>query len=172
MSTSAALKRYSPLWVTLHWLTAILIFAAIYFGLSSANSPTVEKASFLRWHMPIGVTVLVLTVIRLFIRWRTLRPAPATTGNALLDKAAEGVHHLLYLFALLLPLTGFGLSIAYNLAPSVFEGQGQIPADLNASLHGLLGRILALLVLIHVAAALYHQLIRRDNLLARMWYGK
>ncbi len=171
MSTATP-NRYSPLWVTLHWLTAILIFAAIYFGVSSADSPAAEKASFLRWHMPIGATIFVLTLIRLFVRWRAPRPAPATVGNALLDKIGEWVHYLLYAFALLLPFTGMGLSIAYNLPPAVFEGQGEIPAGLNAGLHGLFGWLLTLLLLLHIGAALYHQFIRRDNLLARMWYGK
>lgn len=171
MSTSTP-NRYSPLWVTLHWLTVILILAAIYLGLSSAGSPTAEKASFLRWHMPIGITVFVLTLIRLFVRWRTPRPAPATAGNALLDKIGEWVHYLLYAFALLLPFTGMGLSIIYNLPPAVFEGQGKIPAEMNPGLHGLFGWLFMLLLLLHIGAALYHQFIRRDNLLARMWYGK
>lgn len=61
-------KRYSPLWVTLHWLTVLLIFAAFYFGISSFQSPLSAKPDYLRWHMPIGITVLVLTLIRIVIR--------------------------------------------------------------------------------------------------------
>ncbi len=165
-------NRYSTLWVTLHWLTVILIFAAIYLGFSSVESSTAEKASFLRWHMPIGITVFVLTLIRLFVRWRTPRPAPTTAGNAFLDKIGEWVHYLLYAFALLMPFTGMGLSIIYNLPPAVFEGQAEIPPGLNAGLHGSFGWLLTLILLLHIGAALYHQFIRRDNLLARMWYGK
>ena len=37
--------------------------------------------------------------------------------------------------------------------------------------HGLAANILLLLIVLHVGAALYHQFIRRDNLIARMWYG-
>jgi cytochrome b561 len=78
---------------------------------------------------------------------------------------------LLYVFALLVPLSGLALSASFGLAPIVFGG-GTLPADLNAGLHGLLDPLLALLILLHIGAALYHQFILRDNLLARMWYGK
>lgn len=172
MSTQTTPNRYSPLWVTLHWLSALLVFAAFYFGLSSFGSATAAKAAFLRWHMPIGITVLVLTLVRLFLRWRTPRPAAASSGHPALDKLAEGVHHALYLFLLLVPASGLFLSIRYNLPPAVFEGQGKIPEDLQPLLHGVLNPLFMFLILLHILAALYHQFVRRDNLLARMWYGK
>lgn len=92
--------------------------------------------------------------------------------NAFLDKVGDWTHYLLYAFALLLPFTGLGLSATFNLAPVVFGGQGSLPADLNPMLHGLLDPLLALLILLHILAALYHQFVRRDNLLVRMWFGK
>ena len=172
MPKSSTLKRYSPLWVTIHWLVAILIFAAFYFGISSFQSPTEAKAAYLRFHMPIGITVLALMLVRLYLRWRTPRPEDATAGNAFFDMVARGVHHALYLFAFFMPLSGLALSARYGLPPIVFEGQGSMPADLNPALHGLFFFLFALLILLHIGAALYHQFIRKDNLLARMWYGK
>jgi cytochrome b561 len=47
-----------------------------------------------------------------------------------------------------------------------------MPANLNPGLHGLFFFLSALLILLHIGAALYHQFILKDNLLARMWYGK
>jgi cytochrome b561 len=170
MPTSSP-KRYSPLWVTIHWLVAILIFAAFYFGISSFESPTEAKAAYLRFHMPIGITVLALMLVRLYLRWRTPRPEDATAGNAFFDFIGKWTHYLLYAFALLLPLTGLALSASFGLAPLVFGG-GQLPAELTPGLHGLLDPLLALLILLHIGAALYHQFILKDNLLARMWYGK
>ena len=165
-------KRYSPLWVTLHWVIALLIFAAYYLGLSAQDIPLTEKVGILRWHMPLGITVLLLMLVRLFVRWRTPHPEAATAGNAVLDKIGDWTHYLLYIFAILMPLTGLFLSVTFNLAPVVFGGQGSLPRDLSPMLHGLIDPILALLVLLHILAALYHQFIRKDNLLARMWYGK
>jgi len=171
MSTQAP-KRYSPLWVTLHWVIALLIFATFYLGISTEDIPLTEEVGILRWHMPLGITVLLLMIVRFVVRLRTPRPEPVTVGNALLDKIGVGTHHLLYLFAFLVPLTGLVLSATFNLAPVVFGGEGSLPRDLSPMLHGLIDPILALLILLHILAALYHQFIRKDNLLARMWYGK
>ena len=172
MTQSSTPKRYSPLWVTIHWLVAILIFAAFYFGLSSFQSPTEAKAAFLRFHMPLGITILVLKLVRLYLRWRAPRPEDAKSGSAFLDVLGKGVHHALYLFAFLLPITGLALSARYGLPPIVFEGQGSIPSELTPALHGLLFPLFGLLILLHIGAALYHQFILRNNLLARMLYGK
>ncbi len=172
MPKSSTLKRYPPLWVTIHWLVALLFFVEIYLGLTSVGLPPEAKAPILRLHMPIGITVLLLMLVRLYLRWRTPRPEDATAGNAFLDGVARGVHHALYLLGFLMPLSGLALSARYGLPPIVFEGQGRMPADLNPGLHGLFFFLSALLILIHIAAALYHQFIRKDNLLARMWYGK
>ncbi len=171
MSTQAP-KRYSPLWVTLHWVIALLIFVTFYLGVSTKDIPLTEEVGILRWHMPLGITVLLLMLVRFVVRWRTPHPEPATVGNAFLDKIGEWTHYLLYLFAILMPLTGLFLSVTFKLAPVVFGGEGSLPRDLSPMLHGLIGPIFTLLILLHVLAALYHQFVRKDNLLARMWYGK
>ncbi|MGC8855302.1 MAG: cytochrome b [Anaerolineae bacterium] len=164
-------KRYSPLWVTIHWLVALLIFATFYFGISTEEASAATKVSLLKWHMPLGISVILLMLVRLYLRWRAPRPADATAGNAFFDFIGKWTHYLLYALALLVPLTGLVLSASNNLMPIVFGG-GEFPADLEAGLHGLLDPLLALLILLHIGAALYHQFILRDNLLARMWYGK
>ncbi len=165
-------KRYSPLWVTLHWVIALLIFITFYLGISTEDIALTEKVGILRWHMPLGITVLLLMIVRLVVRWRTPRPEPVTVGNAFLDKIGEWTHYLIYIFAILMSLTGIMLSVTYKLAPVVFGGEGSLPRDLSPMLHGLIDPILALLILLHILAALYHQFVRKDNLLARMWYGK
>ncbi len=82
-------KRYSPLWVTLHWVIALLIFATFYLGLSTQDIPLTEKVGILGWHMPLGITVLLLMLVRLFVRWRTPHPEAATAGNVVLDKIGD-----------------------------------------------------------------------------------
>ncbi|MEM4204381.1 MAG: cytochrome b/b6 domain-containing protein [Candidatus Methanomethylicaceae archaeon] len=163
--------RYSPLWVTLHWITALLIFVLLYLGFASVNSLIQAKPTFLRWHMPIGTTVLILTIVRLFVRLRTPRPETISSGNPVLDKVAEGIHHLLYLLLFLIPVSGLLLSLRYNLAAAVF-GTAPFPSSLQPFLHGILNFLLIFTLLIHILAALYHQFVRRDNLIGRMWYGK
>jgi cytochrome b561 len=78
------------------------------------------------------------------------------------------MHYLIHVFAILMPLTGLVLSMTFNLTPVVFGGQGSS----SPMLHGLINPIPALLILLHILAALYHQFIRKSNLLARIWFGK
>jgi cytochrome b561 len=171
MSTQAP-KRYSSLWVTLHWVIALLIFIAFYLGLSTQDISLTEKVGILRWHMPLGITILLLMLVRLVVRWRSPHPEPVTVGNSFLDRIGEWTHYLLYIFAILMPLTGLMLSLTFKIIPVVFGGQGSLPRDLSPMLHGLIYPIFAVLILLHILAALYHQFVRKDNLLARMWYGK
>ena len=172
MAETTPQKRYTPLMVTLHWLTAVLIFATLGLGIVMEELPGPEKVAWLRLHMPLGIATLLLLVARLVARWRSPLPAPANSDNPLLDKIAGVTHGLLYLLALLVPLTGMLLNIANNLSPVVFFGQGQYPAGLEPMLHGLLPKLMAGLLTLHIGAALWHQLFKKDALLSRMWFGK
>jgi len=72
-------------------------------------------------------------------------------------------------------VSGAGLGRAYDL-PGVLAGTAPMPDDLFVYPprigHGLLSNVMLALVALHVGAALYHQFVRKDNLLARMWFGK
>ena len=161
-------QRYSPLWVTLHWIIAILLLVVFSLGFATRYLPPENWAIYVRWHMPLGITVLLLMVVRIIIRARSPHPEPATTGNAILDKIGVLTHYLLYVLAILMPLTGMALSITYGLSPiksSLLANISWIPG-----LHRVIALALGLLILLHISAALYHQVIRKDNLMSRMWY--
>lgn len=163
-------KRYSTLWVSLHWATVLLLLAVFSLGFSTRFLPPPARLSVVRWHMPLGFSILLLMAVRIVVRWRSPRPEPASAGSPLLDKIGVLTHYLLYLFAILMPIAGLALASTYNLLP--FEvGPAAGVLTWFASLHRLIAPVLALLILLHILAAFYHQLIRKDNLLARMWYG-
>jgi cytochrome b561 len=88
---------------------------------------------------------------------------------------AKITHFLLYVGIFGMLLSGASMSTQAGLM-NVFNGQGSLPADFHIfpprGIHGMTFSILFLLILLHVGAALYHQFIRRDNLLGRMWFGK
>jgi cytochrome b561 len=169
-------RRYHPLHVTLHWLVAILVVLNLYIGkfiFPDQDYPEVAAAL----HMLAGISVLLLVVVRFIVRMSAARPADATTGNRLLDFLAKVVHYGLY--AMLLSITVIGVTFATasgRLARTLLgagPASGPPPEWVFAlrGLHGLAANILLLLIIMHVGAALYHQFIRRDNLIARMWYG-
>ena len=170
-------KRYHPLQVTLHWLTVALVFAAFIFGKYSSLLPNdASEIAPLRIHMMLGVTMLLLIIVRFITRMKVPRPAYASTGNAFLDGLGKFVHYALYLLVFLMAISGMSLSIQAGLPSIVFGGSGVLPTDFYdfaaRMLHGFIAPALFLLILLHVGAAFYHQLALKDNLLSRMWYGK
>lgn len=170
-------KRYAPALIFLHWLIAALIFLMLGMGFTrlGASPNDAAKVSVLRLHMPLGISILALMLVRLMVRFFSRKPAPATAGNPWLDKIGVLVHILLYVGAIGMGVSGLGISAQAGLAAIVFEGQGSLPADFSAFPpalgHGLTAFLLSGLILLHIGAALYHQFVRKDHLLARMGIG-
>ena len=184
-ATATKPKRYNPALVTLHWLIAILIFSTALLAMGAdeerggGGAPTIAGIPILGVHMILGVTILVLLVIRLVVRWRTQHPEWASTGNRFLDKVGEITHWALYLFTFGMTITGITLATqgnrlarTFGLASATQPGQFRPRGFSIGRFHGAIWFFLLLLVLLHIGAALYHQFILKDNLISRMWYGK
>lgn len=171
-------KRYHPAHVLIHWLTALIIFMLL--GVGKFVMPGVlptdpQKPLMLQTHAVIGGVLGLLVIVRLILRFRTSQPAPADAGNSFLNWVGKAVHILLYVLMIGMAFSGFGLFQQADL-PAVFSAAKPYPSNFFEYLprqgHGLFSWLLLLLVLLHIGAALYHQFIRKDNLLARMWFGK
>jgi cytochrome b561 len=169
--------RYHPGLVTLHWIVAIFVILDLYIGkfiFPDSNYPEIAA----RGHMLTGILVLLLVILRFVVRSRSARPAEATSGNRITDALAQIVHYGLYLDLLFITVLGIGFATLSGRFARAFLGAGPASGPpsqavfLLRGLHGLAANILLLLIVLHIAAAVYHQFIRRDNLLARMWYGK
>ena len=174
-------KRYNPALVSLHWIIAILIFSTFLLAGDSEGgaAATIAGIPTLGVHMILGITILVLLIIRFIVRWRTQHPDWATTGNRFLDKVGEITHWALYLFTFGMTVTGISLAMrgnrfarTFGLASAAPSGQFRPRGFSIGMFHGAIWFFLLLLILLHVGAALYHQFILKDNLLGRMWYGK
>ena len=165
-------SRYHPLLVVLHWLLAILILAARavgFFGLAAMPNADPAKIAVLRWHMAGGMLILALMLVRFVVRLLTAKPAPA-------NRLASIVHYGFYLLVVLMVGTGFATGLLAGLPEIVFAQSGApLPESFAAyptfQAHFWLATLLAALVVLHVVAALYHQLVRRDGLLRRMGFG-
>ena len=174
------MTRYHPALVALHWLIAVMILMGLFFGkavLVSMDNADPTKAEGLGGHMTIGIIVGVLLVVRLIVRIASEKPPHAATGNARLDRIGAATHWVLYALVALMVLSGLGTAFAGDLFPIVFGGSGDpIPETLTdlapRIAHGLVSNLLIVLLLLHVAAALYHQFVLRDGLFRRIWFGK
>jgi cytochrome b561 len=164
----------------LHWLMALLIVAMLFIGIGMVASVSGRHEWLLRIHKPLGIAILVLAVVRLAVRLRHPPPALPTDLPALQKLAAHASHWLLYLLMLAMPLVGWAMLSAGGY-PVMLGESLRLPAIFPTSpiafailrhLHTWLALLLFLTFLAHMAAALYHGLIRRDGVLASMTTGK
>ncbi len=173
------MTRYHPLLVALHWLIALLIIVALVFGnfrLAEMPNDDPEKLFALRAHMSIGIIVLFLMLFRLATRALSAKPPHASTGNALEDKLGVATHWLFYLLVFAMAGSGLTTAVMAGLPDIVFGGSGApLPEDFSIYpprvAHGIIATLIGLLLLLHIAAALYHQFVRKDGLFRRMWFG-
>lgn len=169
--------RYTTTAIVLHWLMALLIFAAFPLGMYMQElklSPV--KLQLYSYHKWIGVTLLLLALLR--VLWRTTHTPPALPGTMprwqLLGSGA--VHQLFYLLLLAVPLSGWLMSSAKGVQtvwfgilplPDLLEKDKAL-GNLLSSVHESLNYILLLLIVGHIAAALKHHYVDRDEVMARM----
>ena len=170
--------RYHGAAIALHWLIAVLIVGGFYLGWIMTDIPgfTPTKLKYFSWHKWIGVTVLMLAVAR--VLWRATHRAPALDDAtpAWQKAAAHAVHGLLYLLMLAIPVSGYlyssaaGIQVVYlGIVPlPTFIGPDPALKATLRTVHVLLNYTLLALVAMHVLAALKHQFVDRDGLLARM----
>jgi cytochrome b561 len=171
-------SRYHSLLVALHWILAVLIIAALALGaLVMVKIPNTDpmKIEALRSHMIGGTLILVLMLVRLFVRVRTEHPAPPSAGHPLLDRLAWASHRMLYVAVLALAISGLVMALQTGL-PGILFGGGTLPADFWVypirSVHYLISRVLMTVIALHIVGALYHTLLLRDGLLRRMLFGR
>lgn len=174
-----AVTRYDRIAIFLHWAIAFLIAIAFLLGLTVDDFPKAYKDAVVNAHSLLGLGVLLLTLIR--IGWRFGHPPPPAPQrvSAWMERLSKLAHALLYLLMLAVPL--IGLPTLFYRGRGLDFGLWQLPAFLARTpeifrplteLHELSAYALIGLAAGHVAAALYHQWILRDALIARMMPGR
>jgi cytochrome b561 len=169
--------RWGAVAQLLHWLIVALIIVQFSLALYADTLPLgSRKVGVLANHKSFGITILTLAIIRLAWRWLNPTPPLPATLKPYERRLARLTHALLYALLFLMPLSGWTMSSARGFPVSWF-GFMQLP-DLvpkNQTLyhalvttHGTLAVLLLLVVTLHVAAALKHHFVLRDNVLRRM----
>jgi cytochrome b561 len=182
------LPRYTTPAILLHWIIAVLMIGNLLVGLFFTKLPDDWIRPVLDTHKSTGITVLGLVLLR--ILWRLgHKPPPFAAGMALWEKAAAHIVHFgLYVFMLLMPLTGWLMDSAWKDAdthPMFFFGTFEWPRiayfqgltveqkdhwhDLFGAIHQYAGYLLFWVVVLHIAGALKHQFVDREPEFRRMW---
>lgn len=171
--------RYNTVSIILHWLIAAMLVVALLMGsLVLAETPNSDPAKLgaLKGHLIFGAVLTLLMVVRLVVKIRSTNPPHLAGKNPLQDKIAVSVQHLFYLLVILMGMSGMATAVMADLPAILFGGTGApLPANfdnlLPRTVHGLIAALLMVLVVLHIAGALYHQLILKDNIMARMKWG-
>ena len=164
---------------SLHWLIAVLIAVQVVLGgIASDLKLSPLKLDLFVWHKSIGMLVLLLVLLRL--GWRLGQPVPRPAEvSPLLRRLAALTHFLLYGLLLLIPLSGWVVNSAAGIPLKLFwlvplpdiTAADDALKESAAEVHEVAVALLLALLALHVAAALWHQFVRRDGILRRMWFG-
>ena len=170
--------KYTVTAIALHWAIAGLIVWGFAMGWVMTDIPgfSPTKLRYYSWHKWIGVTVLMLVVVRLL--WRaTHKPPPLPVGTKrLMATAAHGAHSLLYVLMVAVPVSGYIYTAVVGIQV-VYLGVIPLPTMLSPhpewralarNVHVWLDWTLAGVVVLHLLAVVKHTVIDRDGLLSRM----
>jgi cytochrome b561 len=165
------MHRYALPTILLHWAMAAAIAGAWLIGQFAEDAP--RGSALIGAHGLLGLAVLALLLPRVLAR--LLGGAPADAGAGWERGLARAAHGLLYALMLAVPLSGLGIAMAGR-APFPVLGLFEVP-NLLAGLglrgalegaHEVAANLLLMTVLLHIAATLWHALVRRDGVAARM----
>ncbi len=179
--------RYTAVAIWLHWIIAGLLLASILYGWSledqretiSSYEEFLELKSGFNWHKTFGILILVLSLFRL--GWRlTHKVPPLPDGMASWERVAARITHIgFYALIIGLPIGGYMAASAYGSEqPILLFDAIELPKlpipqtpemqKLTGSMHGAGTWVLITFFVVHVAAAMKHELVKNDGVLARM----
>jgi len=190
--------RYTKTAIVLHWLIALGIFTMFALGWYMSELPkdapkqmafdlfdlgiytwqlaaeASPRTFYYNLHKSIGVTLLALIIIRLL--WRITHRAPALLASYKTweKKLATGTHHLLYLLMVAMPLSGLIMAVnsKYGIKWFGIDFIGSLDneacREFFKEVHEAIGAILLIIVILHIAGALKHKFIDKDDTMKRM----
>lgn len=173
------MTKYSKTAIALHWIIAILVVANVVLVSMAEELPREARAIYMDPHKAIGVSILLLSFLRLV--WR-LGHKPPPIPDAIAGwqaKLGKTVHALFYFLIIAVPLSGWLMASAHPQAPPVsffglFDitmpvGKNEGLAGIGHDAHEILTKPLVILIFLHVIGALKHQFADRLPFVQRMW---
>lgn len=170
--------RWNGVQKAFHWVLALLVLGQLYFGFTLGDLPrdAPARAQVFQTHVNFAVMILILMAARLV--WRVTHRAPAPLVKGPVGMFGRVVHWVFYAWLIAMaigtivamqalgrPLAFFGIPLPTLTPPNPGLGRAIF------SQHATAGVALAVLVGLHVLAALWHHFIRKDNTLLRMLPG-
>lgn len=160
----------------LHWLMALCILSMLFIGVGMLSTVTTKYLTLVQIHKPLGIAILILVIIRLALRLIYGAPKLPADMPVPMKLAAISSQYIFYALMFAMPLLGWAM-LSAEPYPVVLFGSVTLPriAPVNPELHSLLWRAHSFLafaffalILMHVAAILFHKLIRKDGVFETM----
>lgn len=168
-------NTYGSVAKILHWLIFLFVLGMLTFGFLLDSIPKPYQGLAYNIHKVNGLIVLALMIIRILWRSVNVKPLLPIDTQPWERFAEQTVHFLLYVTLILMPLSGWIGSSSAGKPPHIGDLALGLPIEKNKALissafelHEYLAYAIIALVTIHVLAALFHYLFRRDNVLQRM----
>jgi cytochrome b561 len=171
--------KYSKVAITLHWVLAMLIISNFVLASMAEDVSRELRGAYMNPHKAIGISILLLSLFRLYWRIGHKPPPLPDTLASWQGKLGRAVHAIFYFLIIAVPLSGWIMSSAHPQAPPVsyfglFEatlplGKNEGLAGAAGGAHMILTKPLAILVILHILAALKHQFADRLPFIQRMF---
>lgn len=163
----------------LHWVMAVLILLTLPAGLIMVRDGIgrgLQDALFI-YHKNVGVLLLVLCALRLLLRWRNPPPPRAVALPPWQEWTAMATHRMLYGLVLVVAVAGYVRVRAGGFPIEAIDALGMAPllprsdalAEAAKALHYAGGLVIMAVISLHIAAAAFHAIVRRDGVIRRMW---
>ena len=176
MTKNIDVATYSPGTKVFHWLIAIIVITMLSVSFFLGDFPEKYQPSAYMIHKSFGLTVLFLVIARFFWVQYSGKPDLPVKMPKWEKILSHFVQYSFYVFLIIMPICGWVMSVAAQRVPTYFGlFRMPLPIDANKSLsefmeqsHTTIAWILIVLIVLHVAGAIKHHFIDKDNVLKRM----
>lgn len=172
-------SKYSKVAIALHWILAALIISNFVLASMAEDVARELRGAYMNPHKAIGISILLFSIFRLYWRMGHKPPPLPDAISGWQAKAGKFVHALFYFLIIAVPLSGWIMASAHPQAPPVsffglFDfslpiGKNEGVAGFGHEAHEILTKPLAILIILHVLAALKHQFADRLPFIQRMF---
>ncbi|WP_158782747.1 cytochrome b [Pantoea sp. BAV 3049] len=168
--------HFHPALRVLHWLMAAAILSMLFIGVAMVATVSSLHGLLVAIHKPLGVAILLLVLVRLWLRFTTATPPLPASIPSVQKALAHLSHWVLYGLMLVQPVIGWAMLSAAGypvslgpdfLLPPITPVSNDLYAVLRP-LHSWVALLLFAMVMLHLAAALLHGLILRDGVFSSM----
>ena len=169
--------RYGTVARYLHWSIAVGVAIMLIIGFFHGYiTDKALRSTFMRFHMSLGILILVLMLARLLWALTNHKPQPLPNIPRWQQIASKAAHGLLYVLLILMPISGWVMVNAHGGSPGFF-GLFNLPTIAPANkafgsfmsdVHSFLAWAIIVVVAVHLIAIIKHLVVDKHNLLKRM----